>query len=56
MRDEIENRLHRVMIKLARDGVICPYSGKCLNAENCSRCNEFFQKCAIFADFISQTK
>ncbi len=56
MRNEIENRLHRVMIKLDKNGIICPYSVKCLNAENCSRCNEFFQKCNRFADFISKTK
>jgi hypothetical protein len=54
MRNEIENRLHRVMIKLDKDGVACPYSVKCLTAENCSRCNEYYHKCAIFVDFISK--
>jgi hypothetical protein len=56
MRNEMQKRLHRVKIKLDKKKVICPYTGRCLNAENCSRCNEFFSKCAKFADFISESK
>ncbi len=56
MRNEIENRLHRVMIKLDKTAIICPYAAVCLSAENCIRCNEFFQKCAKFTNFISNSK
>ncbi|MFX0041261.1 MAG: hypothetical protein ACFFB9_15535 [Promethearchaeota archaeon] len=56
MRNRIENRLHRVMIKLDKKKVVCPHAVDCFYAENCSRCNQFFQKCANFADFISDSK
>ncbi|MFW9970862.1 MAG: hypothetical protein ACFFDF_11750 [Candidatus Odinarchaeota archaeon] len=41
------------MIKLDKQEIICPNGKKCLYAENCSRCNVFFQKCAKFTYFIS---
>ena len=56
MRNEIESRLHRVMIKLDKNGIICPYAVECLSAENCSRCNDFFRKCVKFANFFSYKK
>ncbi|UCC20583.1 MAG: hypothetical protein JSV62_04660 [Promethearchaeota archaeon] len=56
MRNKIENRLHRVMIKLDKKGIVCPYAKECLISENSSRCNEFYQKCVKFTDFISDSK
>ncbi|MFX0020688.1 MAG: hypothetical protein ACFE9S_00060 [Candidatus Hermodarchaeota archaeon] len=56
MRNDIENRLHRVMIKLDKKEITCPNAIDCLSAENCSRCNNFYRKCAIFTDFISSSK
>jgi hypothetical protein len=44
------------MIKLDKKKVVCPNAVDCFYAENCSRCNQFFQKCANFADFISDSK
>ena len=52
----MQNRLHRVMIKLDKKEVTCPYVIECLSAENCSRCNKFFRKCAKFTGFISDSK
>ncbi|MFW9820950.1 MAG: hypothetical protein ACFFE5_15185 [Candidatus Thorarchaeota archaeon] len=54
MRNELENRLHRVMIKLDKKEVLCPNAVECLNAENCIRCNIFYQKCAKFTKFVSR--
>jgi len=48
---EIERRLHRVMIKLEKINVRCPYSKNCYSSENCSRCNVFFDKCSKFKEF-----
>jgi len=56
MRDGIEKRLHRVMIKTDKKEIVCPYAIECLSAENCSRCNEFYRKCIKFIDFISNSK
>ncbi|MFX1419383.1 MAG: hypothetical protein ACFE9N_10725 [Promethearchaeota archaeon] len=56
MRNEIENRLHRVMIKLVKKGIVCPYAKECLAAENSIRCNEFYEKCIKFTDFILGSK
>ncbi len=56
MRHEIENRLHRVKIKLGKNGIVCPHTKECKIAENCSRCNDFYQKCVIFTGFISESK
>jgi hypothetical protein len=56
MDNEIEKRLHRVMITLEKGNVMCPYSKECLRAETCGRCNDFYQKCALFHDFISDSK
>jgi hypothetical protein len=52
MRNDIENRLHRVMIKSDKNPIFCPYSIECLRAENCNRCNNFYQKCSIFTRFF----
>jgi hypothetical protein len=51
MKNEIEKRLHRVMIKLDKHNIKCPYSRKCVQSENCNRCNLFFQKCSIYTEF-----
>jgi hypothetical protein len=48
MRNEIEHRLHRVMIKLENKSVTCPNAVECASAENCSRCNFFYRKCTKF--------
>ncbi len=56
VRNEIQNRLHRVMIKLDKKQITCPYAIECISAENCSRCNKFFRKCAKFTGFISDSK
>ncbi len=48
MNNEIEQRLHRVKIKLDKNKVICPHANDCTHAENCIRCNEFYDKCTIF--------
>ncbi|MFX0008492.1 MAG: hypothetical protein ACFFA7_14705 [Promethearchaeota archaeon] len=48
MRNEIEYRLHRVMIKLEKKSVACPIAEECVSAENCSRCNYFYRKCTKF--------
>lgn len=53
MRNEIEKRLHRVMIKLEKKGIICSYAVECLSAEYCERCNTFYKKCVKYIDFIS---
>ncbi|MFW9829004.1 MAG: hypothetical protein ACFFEY_15610 [Candidatus Thorarchaeota archaeon] len=52
MRNEIENRLHRVMIKADKKMILCPYSIDCLSAENCNRCNNFYQKCSLYTIFV----
>ncbi|MHA2038145.1 MAG: hypothetical protein ACW98X_17040 [Promethearchaeota archaeon] len=51
MKNEIERRLHRVMIKLDKHDIKCPYSTDCVRSENCNRCNNFFQKCSVYANF-----
>ncbi len=56
MRNNIEKRLHRVMIKLDKNNIICPKAKACLNAENCNRCNQFYRKCALFNNVISRSK
>lgn len=56
MGNKIEKRLHRVMIKLDKKGIACPYTKECVSAENCIRCNLFYRKCAKFTDFISDSK
>jgi len=48
---KIERRLHRVMIKLEKSNVRCPYSKICHSSENCSRCNMFYAKCSKFKEF-----
>jgi len=53
MRDEIEKRLHRVMIKIPKKGYKCPYSKDCDNAENSVRCNVFYDKCSRYIGFKS---
>lgn len=53
MRDEIERRLHRVMIKIPQQGYKCPHSRDCDNAENSARCNVFYHKCSRYIDFNS---
>jgi hypothetical protein len=55
MRNEIEKRLHRVMIKLEEKGIVCPYAIECLRADNSDRCNRFYEKCVKFTDFISDS-
>lgn len=56
MRNEIEKRLHRVMIKLEKKGIICHYAVECLSAEYCERCNIFYEKCIKYIDFFSDSK
>ena len=56
MRPEIEKRLHRVMISAPLTQKIrCSYASKCETAQNCERCNFFFLKCSIYANFVSQS-
>jgi hypothetical protein len=55
MRDDIEKRLHRVMIKIDHQDNRCPYSKSCENSESSARCNLFYQKCAKFIDFDSHS-
>jgi len=50
MRYNIEKRLHRVKIALDRKNVTCPQSKNCQDAENCGRCNIFFEKCSIYVN------
>ena len=45
---EIERRLHRVKIILNKDDIKCPYSKSCISAENCYRCNIYYNKCVIY--------
>jgi len=52
MRNNIEKRLHRVMIKPDKHKIICPNAKNCLNAENCNRCNHFYRKCSLYNDLI----
>ncbi len=56
MGNEIEKRLHRVMIKIDKKGIVCPNAKDCLNAENCNRCNQFYLKCTLFNNIISRSK
>ncbi len=56
MKNEVEQRLHRVMIKLDKKSILCPYANDCTRAENCNRCNVFYHKCFIFTNFISESK
>jgi hypothetical protein len=56
MRNGIEKRLHRVMIKIDKKDVICPYAKTCISAENCNRCNQFYRKCSKFIAFIRDSK
>lgn len=51
MKNDIEKRLHRVMIKLNKRDVKYLYSNFCNDAENCIRCNQFYEKCSIYKDF-----
>ncbi len=51
MENNIEKRLHRVMIKLDRRDVKCLYSKYCDSAENCTRCDQFYEKCSKYNDF-----
>ena len=52
MRLEIEKRLHRVKVNPATyDEIKCTNSLKCVKAENCSRCNEYYLKCSEFGKF-----
>lgn len=51
MDKDIEKRLHRVMIKLDRREIECPYSKYSDIAENCTRCNQFYDKCSKYNDF-----
>lgn len=48
MRLEVEKRLHRVAIVLDKKDIVCPNAKQCDKAENCDRCNKFFEKCSIF--------
>jgi len=49
MRLEIEKRLHRVMISASSTyDVRCSYASKCEKAQNCERCNVYFEKCSIY--------
>ena len=49
MRPEIEKRLHRVMISNSPSYEIrCNHASKCEKAQNCDRCNFFFEKCSIY--------
>jgi len=56
MRNEVEQRLHRVMIKIDKKSILCLNANNCVNAENCNRCNKFYHKCVIFTNFISDCK
>ncbi|MFX1570610.1 MAG: hypothetical protein ACFFCV_19905 [Promethearchaeota archaeon] len=56
MRNDVEQRLHRVMIKVDKNNIVCPKASNCLNAENCNRCNMFFHKCTIFTNFNTDSK
>lgn len=51
MKNEIEKRLHRVMIKLDKKSITCPYAKDCISSENSYRCNLLYQKCTIFKNF-----
>jgi len=53
MRDDIEKRLHRVMIRIPQQGYKCPYSKDCDSAENSARCNVFYHKCSKFIEYNS---
>ena len=55
MENNIEKRLHRVMIKLDRRDVKCLYSKCCDITENCSRCNKFYKKCSKYDNFNSDS-
>jgi hypothetical protein len=39
-------RLHRVKIAIPEAVVNCPV--KCDKAENCYRCNDYFEKCSYY--------
>ena len=57
MNNEIERRLHRVMIKLDKLDKLdikCPFSTECIRSERCNRCNLYFHKCSIYSDFDSK--
>jgi hypothetical protein len=45
---ELERRLHRVKITLTKTEIKCPNAKFCNEAENCYRCNRFYNKCAIY--------
>ncbi|MFX0036012.1 MAG: hypothetical protein ACFE9I_10280 [Candidatus Hermodarchaeota archaeon] len=55
MRDDIEKRLHRVMIKLKKKDIVCPYAKECISSESSNRCNQFYNKCSRFTDFVSNS-
>ena len=55
MRNEIEKRLHRVMIKIPQQDNKCPYSKYCDDSENSFRCNLFYHKCSKYIDFDSHS-
>lgn len=48
MREEIEKRLHRVLIKIDDNDIKCPVSQDCVGAENCQRCNKYYLKCSKY--------
>ena len=48
MRREVENRLHRVMIKEKQDEIKCPKAPNCKHAANSERCNNFYTKCSLY--------
>jgi hypothetical protein len=52
IRIEIEKRLHRVKILSGKNNITCPQSKTCDIAENCLRCNNYFEKCMKYNNSI----
>lgn len=48
MKEDIEKRLHRVKIQLNGGDIKCPYSRECDKSVDAKRCNQYYQKCAIY--------
>ncbi|MHA1150747.1 MAG: hypothetical protein ACTSR8_21205 [Promethearchaeota archaeon] len=48
MRREVENRLHRVMIKEKNVNIKCPKAPNCKYAASSERCNNFYIKCSLY--------
>jgi len=48
LRNEVENRLHRVKITLNKKEIACPYSQQCNKAEGGARCNNYYEKCSVY--------